>query len=73
MRLITGADQECLGCVSLELTVGGGLLLGVRDSDRDRELLPWGLCMERSRSDTVVGREDCGMAGLGDHLGWGGA
>ena len=49
-----------------------GLLLGIRASDRDGETIPWGIHRYGVRVGTVAGGEDCGMIGLGGHLGWGG-
>ena len=72
MRLLPGSYQECLGCVSLERTVGGGLLLGVRVKYCDGKPIPRRLCWDGDRSGTVDGGEGCGMEGLGGHLGWGG-
>ena len=38
-QILPGANQECLGHVYSERTVGGGLLLGLQDSDSDGEPL----------------------------------
>ena len=52
--------------------MGEGLILGVQASDRNGDLLPWGLRRYRVRAGTVYGGGDCGMAEICGHLVWGG-
>ena len=73
MRLLTGANQEHLGCVSPERPVGRGLLLGLRNIDSDRKPLPWGLCGEQDGKGYLARGERERLSGFGCHLGRGGA
>ena len=71
-RILPGDNQESLGHASLECKTGGGHLSELRNSDCDRELLPWGIHRYWGRSYTVAWGEYWGMGVLGVHLGWGG-
>ena len=46
--------------------------MGVQNTNCDRKPIPQRLCQDGYSAGMVAGREGCGMAGLGGHLGWGG-
>ena len=73
MRLLPGANQEYLGCDSLERPASGDLLPGIWTPDRDRKLPPWGLCDDQGGAGPLDWVEDGRLVGFGGHLGWGGA
>ena len=72
-RLIPGTNQEHLGCVYPKRTVVRGLLLGVRVTYCDRDIIPWGVIWDGDSAGTVAGGEVWYMTWLGSQCVWGGA